>query len=90
MVVLFFRFGKKDVSDQDARCLIGFAEEGRIQIPDRGISANFSYDVLRNNINYRSFQKESLYSRSRLWDCNNCPKPDYKKFVDYYGRVRRD
>ena len=58
-----------------------------INVPDKDLALNYSYDVITGNINYRSFQIESLYSRDRLHDCDNCPKPDYKKFVDYYGVV---
>lgn len=69
--------------------LAGFAEQGSIQIPAEEKALNYTYDVLGNNINYRSFQIEVRYSRERLWDCESCPKPDYEKFVNYYGMVRR-
>lgn len=94
-IVLDVLYNIRDDQDDYVDCLAGanpdpflggcFAEKGTVQLPELQLMLDYSYSVLTGNVNYRSFQKESLYARDRLYDCRNCPKPDYNKFVDYYG-----
>lgn len=93
--VLDVLYNIRDDQDDYVDCLAGanpdpvfggcFAEQGTAELPELQLSLDYSYNVWSGNVNYRSFQKESLYARDRLYDCHNCPKVDYSKFVDYYG-----
>lgn len=61
-----------------------FAENGTLTI--NGAQFDYSYNPEENNDNDRTLQGFSRQAREKMFECDNCPYVDYKKFVDYYGQ----
>jgi len=60
-----------------------FAANGTLSID--GSDAEYSYDVLSDNINNRHLAGFSTKAERKMYDCDFCPHAMYEKFYDYYG-----
>jgi hypothetical protein len=67
--------------------LVGFAVSAFLIIEGYGTYA-YEYILLENTINDRTIQGLSTKTKSKMYECVTCPYDDYRKFVNYYGKVR--
>lgn len=57
---------------------------GSIRIGALG-EQSYTYDPATGNKNGRTIQGFSTGAKAKMYDCEKCPYPTYKKFYDYYG-----
>jgi hypothetical protein len=65
---------------------IHFPEMDGLKLNYTGLELNYTYDLLKANLNMRSIQRFSTDAREENWDVEGGPYPEYRKFVDYYGK----
>lgn len=50
-----------------------------------GATYSYTYNPKTDNTNKRTLQKFSTQAEDKMFRCENCPYPTYKKFREYYG-----
>ena len=61
------------------------AVNGTIEAESIGSLGSYTYNPMTENDNARTLQGFSTGAQEKMYECDNCPYVDYKKFVDYYG-----
>jgi hypothetical protein len=63
----------------------GFADSGTLAITGVG-TVTYTYNKRQHNQNGRTIQGFSTAAQDKMFDCPDCPYPDYQKFYNYYGK----
>jgi hypothetical protein len=50
-----------------------------------GATLSYTYNQKSDNTNKRTLQNFSTQAEDKMFRCENCPYPTYKKFREYYG-----
>lgn len=87
---ILFQYSTYDDATDDKLCHVGarrideqitngcLRRDGTVQIPS-GAALAYDYDPFVDNNNGRTLQSFSMMARNTLYECQNCPYPDFLK-----------
>jgi len=92
---LKIQYKTTDIQDSYVDCQVGalgadgntngcFAASGTVEI-DGFEPITYTYTVPEDSNNGRTIAGFSTGAKAKMYECDNCPYVDYKKFFDYYG-----